>query len=765
MYRSMRQPIQPLHAWVIVLFLVIAALPGIAQAGVQDLKGDVTDPRGVVISGARVSDGAGKSTFTGSNGQPPGRYLIEEMALGTYQVSVTKAGFNAASQSVDPVKALGDVDFTLSYAISGSVTPNAFRNDPPQQITVYATSIVPSTGTCVTFVDEATGGTAALTYNGGNNRWEGSYQVGEHALDGTYRWTLRATDCESGIALSNEYTSAYVVDKHAGYFVPSSVLPQDGGNTIFASQPLLARIRDYGGSGIDLASIRFSLENATTGETTQLPAISYDAVTGWTKTSPVALSPGTRYRMSVSADDFAGNRSSYSQAPFADGGGFLSSSLTVTDAPASIDPANPKRCEVEPLAVGATKRRVNCVNVPVTIGSSSAFSAGTLHPGEVAFTRSVPLSGAKVRTDAGAEYPALPGQSLGLAPRTILGEFQLTSTGSGSVALPATVADLGTLSFDVPAAIDSASIFMPEVSTASTAPIACVDPAIDSANDCGPDPVIELRRVTHGSATFIADGDELNVSDLSGYVDVFDTNGNHLGREGPGQTAVAQEAISLNDSCRNLSVNAAGDPPPYSYTPITLTFDGVSFTRYMYHLARKDRAATVGGRVKMQYIFCSEGGSRVKDEAHKLRNTGTWMSHPDGTKDSLLDNDCADTEWQTEPSDSSSVSAEVDLGPASFKFQKESTVAKGGGYECAEGPMPVADQDPAPDAAARNAVWSEWQAGCGWLSTQWNTCGSRRTQGVIVLGRWEFDQVPSPPAEGDRGQFQVDFWYDDSGRG
>lgn len=55
-----------------MLFAIYLTLGGsIAYAGIQDIKGDVTDPRGVAINNARVTDGL-RSSYTGAASRQEG---------------------------------------------------------------------------------------------------------------------------------------------------------------------------------------------------------------------------------------------------------------------------------------------------------------------------------------------------------------------------------------------------------------------------------------------------------------------------------------------------------------------------------------------------------------------------------------------------------------------------------------------------------------------------------------------------------------------
>lgn len=485
MSRSMRRHLRSGRVFAVALIMVLSALPGMAQAGVQDLKGDVTDPRGLPINGARVTDGTGQSTFTGTNGQSTGRYLIEEMALGTYQVSVTKKGFDSSSQSVDPVRALGDVDFTLTYTMSGSVTPNAFRNDPAQLIEIRASSQVPPAGTCVTFTDLSTGGTAPLSYDSLDGRWEGTYQVPASIVDGTYSWTLRATDCSSGMVLSSTYSSTYVVDTLPPVIDRASFLPSEGGNAAFPAVSLAVRIWDLP-AGISLESSVLMIER--TGESRTVPATSYDPVTGWLRSGLVPIQKGASYRVGVTASDFAGNTRIAWQSPVETSGGFLATGLALGSANARI---NEVVCSLSSVDIASRSKTITCPNVILTIDASSALVEGTSHAGVGFAAHTVSIDSAQlVGTVLGAtevSEKAYPGQSKNQQLR-----FDVTSASGDDQTVPVQGGSvpLGTFTRQVDPAWTSARLFMPQVASTVTT-TACAQPDVNTGAmiSCVSDPL------------------------------------------------------------------------------------------------------------------------------------------------------------------------------------------------------------------------------------------------------------------------------------
>lgn len=378
----------------------------------------------------------------------------------------------------------------MTYALSGSISPRAFKNNPAQLVTITATSIVPVSGTCVTFIDIATGGQAPLVYNSATSQWEAQYQIPSSTTDGTYNWTLRATDCISETVLSNIYASTYIVDTIGPLIVPQSLTPQAGGNTVFASQPLLAKLIDRR-AGVDVATINFELRDETTGTNTQHSAQSWSASSWWAKTAPVSLMAGHLYTLGVSVRDNAGNEAVYSQDRQSSTRGFLATSFSSTTADASVPHSV---CNLSDIQLDGMKT-VTCTNVPLEIGTSVSTLSGTkswAEKGYVVHTAS--LASATIRSSTLNQ--SVPVFTAGTT-RAVTLPFDVSQAdySSQSFAVAGTTINLGTISKKVPATFTDAWIEMlgtPAVQT-STAPQACVDPSLTAygvrAPHCTPDPV------------------------------------------------------------------------------------------------------------------------------------------------------------------------------------------------------------------------------------------------------------------------------------
>src|SRR5271155_1814280 len=84
---------------ILVITLGIIPRPALAQLESATINGTVTDPTGAVIAGAKVTlrnVGTSVEKVTTSNGS--GRYVLIDIAPGTYTMLVSIAGFSTASQ-------------------------------------------------------------------------------------------------------------------------------------------------------------------------------------------------------------------------------------------------------------------------------------------------------------------------------------------------------------------------------------------------------------------------------------------------------------------------------------------------------------------------------------------------------------------------------------------------------------------------------------------------------------------------------------------
>src|SRR6201981_1967937 len=139
---------------VLAAVIVFAVLPAVAQVTTADVSGRVSDPKGLAVAGAKVilsrSDVGFRREATTSE---IGEFSVPEVPVGTYKISVEKAGFSTVfydnvervvgqKRTFDVALQIGtssttvlvteDVPLiqTTSSEIQGSVTPTEVRNLP-----------------------------------------------------------------------------------------------------------------------------------------------------------------------------------------------------------------------------------------------------------------------------------------------------------------------------------------------------------------------------------------------------------------------------------------------------------------------------------------------------------------------------------------------------------------------------------------------------------------------------------------------------------
>ena len=122
-----------MRARIFVVFVLLAAVSLSAQTFRGTILGTVTDPSGAVVSGAKVTvknTGTGLERSTETSGD--GSYSVPELSIGTYNVTVTQAGFQtfvatgvtvdvAADRRVDASMKTGQISTRVE--VSGDLLP------------------------------------------------------------------------------------------------------------------------------------------------------------------------------------------------------------------------------------------------------------------------------------------------------------------------------------------------------------------------------------------------------------------------------------------------------------------------------------------------------------------------------------------------------------------------------------------------------------------------------------------------------------------
>src|SRR5437660_6605609 len=117
----------------LVLFILLSSATLLAQTFRGTILGTVTDPKGAVVAGAKVTvhnvdTGLERTTRTSADGS----YAVPELPIGTYTVTVTQSGFQtavtskvavnvAAEKRVDVVFRTGQVSEKVE--VSGETLP------------------------------------------------------------------------------------------------------------------------------------------------------------------------------------------------------------------------------------------------------------------------------------------------------------------------------------------------------------------------------------------------------------------------------------------------------------------------------------------------------------------------------------------------------------------------------------------------------------------------------------------------------------------
>ncbi|HEX9713437.1 MAG TPA: Ig-like domain-containing protein [Actinomycetota bacterium] len=424
---------------------------------------------GRTLGGVPVADNDYSATLTAID-------LAGNSSSQTAAITIDKTGptiteYVASNPDFSPGVSIGSKDTTtLTATLSDEWTPNT-----------WALEVV--TGPTVHRLFSGSGDSVAVS-------WDGK-DFNEAVLpDGVY--TVRITARDAG---QNPRTSTVSVriDTVAPSVPNRSLTPTDHGNTIFLSQPLMAKVRDnISGAGID--TIGFTLIDSTTGSWTTygMSTLSYNATTHWARTPAAPLVSGHVYRFSVTAHDKAGNQTVRTHSSSETGGGFLATSMTLYPAQASIPPTT---CSVSDVNLTTGMRTATCPEVPLNLAPTHVTLGGTRHAGIGYVEQRAALNTALISaTVNGVPLPPISAYQVGNSawqPRTLSTQFSTYERAQSSTDIPISPvsAKIGTLTVPVPAAwaVSEATLEMVPVDTLPSSS-ACADVTVASMR-CLPDPM------------------------------------------------------------------------------------------------------------------------------------------------------------------------------------------------------------------------------------------------------------------------------------
>lgn len=483
-------------------FVVVASTPA-AAVDLYSFRGQVIDRIGRPLVGVKVAESS-KQAFTDANGN----YAIGESATGRFTLTASRSDIVQKSETVDvAVPTDKTVDFVLTYRLSASLSDATLSTaGTTAEATLSITSHAPNPGapggaagtSCVYVNDARTGARTAASHSStnanGSSQWIWTTQLPAETTEATTTLSTVAEDCNDGTVLSQQDVDSYTVDN-----TPPSIadlLPADGTNTIVDPR-LTATIKDTGGSGVNAATVRFTVTDDTAAASWDVTGASFNYTTGRAQTAPQSLTPGSTYRLEVTASDNSGNVASYSHRAAADDGG----TLAVTATPAAVIGRVPRvPCTLGVPDYSANKRSVTCENVTLNVDPSTIALSGSRHGGTGFVEADVPLASAMIEyTNVTPESkPAFAPSATAFSAMRY--DVDSPFTASQLYALPGTNVALGTVIADIPALASNASLVMADAA-AITRTGACNNFVVGAAGvGCSAD-ILHTRFVVRVAAS------------------------------------------------------------------------------------------------------------------------------------------------------------------------------------------------------------------------------------------------------------------------
>lgn len=291
--------------------LVTALVATIQPAGAQltpplyNIHGYTTDAVGRALVGVTVRDRSNSDTTDGD-----GRFDLPQRELGSIPLTASRWDLDSRMEYVT-VNVPEDTrhDFPgLLYRISMSSDTRYFSTTAGSAtVTVNVTSWAPSPGSqgelgnsCVTVTDARTGTTTDAALEGqnpnGSYSWRLPISIPQSTLEGSYLVSARAVACDSGMVLTRQVTTSYIVDNTPPSL--SNPLPIWG----HASPVVSVEASDEGGSRLHLSNRSISIDGVAypTDFALNPPRV---------QAHPTGLTDGEHF-VEVNVSDNAGNESS-----------------------------------------------------------------------------------------------------------------------------------------------------------------------------------------------------------------------------------------------------------------------------------------------------------------------------------------------------------------------------------------------------------------------------------------------------------------------
>lgn len=715
---------------------------------------EVTNANGVAYVDfvGDVVDGAAVTVTVAKPGYVPTSGLVR------VSLSVESSQSRSAGAQAPALKTLGN-DFKLLYTLAGAATPAALQSG--NTVTVDATSVAPAPSAggarqAVVQATDADGTTTVLTEDGsgpGGTAWTMSVAEPTGALEGRRERTLCVVPagfsgpCSRSASLSELRPVSWIVDDSAPQVNSTSFSPPDGGNTIFANQPLQVDVSDVRNgavpSGVDPATAVLTLEDTTanTAQTFSGATLAWDAPTFTFTTPPQALTVSHVYRLSIVVADLAGNIGGGSHRSVVDGGGFLAVDADVAPVAATIAPIE---CTIADGLPGPDGRRqATCSGATLEWAPGTVTLSGSRKPGEGTVNQSLGLAAAQVTsTVAGVDLPPEPAFAQGdpqAAARNTTQTFTATATANPATYPTSTSSlALGDLTIRVPAGAERATLSM---TTQSLGNLRSCASSTEHTLPCGPDPIDSIHGWVEGSGgvtVLFEPGQPLSFEQAQGQFTTFSPNGSPIATS-PIASEYLSSAEELAEVCKPpddsrvlVSDYARRTAKPSSDAPVDT--EGLEFEYVSRLFWWTDFRINTAGIEQDRAIACHAGGTQTGG-GWKLMTAIASTAPQLGVPSRIGWRWCGQSGDCTPPPATITQTLNFDVSlPPSVGAEISTTVQDRNSGSVFAPPVPNAGYIGDPE----NAVSSWWEDSCLTLRTTIDGCGEDDYQGSVGLSLHEF---------------------------